>query len=76
MQQAQLENNLIQRPVTRRDIANTTGLKGKALTDHIRSIQSGGGVVAFLRFVDPTKDNKRERVYSSVAIQQSLIGAE
>ena len=69
-------NALISAPVTRTSIGAKTGLSGKELTQHIKNLVREGGVVAFLRHTDPATTQRRERVYSFVARQQNLAGAE
>jgi len=39
-----ISENLIKPPVTRAVIGEQTGLKGKELTAHIKSLKAGGGV--------------------------------
>lgn len=57
---------------TRRDFQNETGLKGKNLTSHLRTLLAGGGYIKRLVFSDPVKGGKRVAVYQSISVNNTL----
>ena len=64
--------SMISEQMTRKQLGEQQGLKGAELTAWIKERTTNKQVVSMMRYIDPSRSEKRERVYCFVAQQTSM----
>lgn len=63
-------------PKSRRELQEETGLKGKELTAHLKSLVQQGGVIRRYAYTEPATSAKKQAVYQTVPTNRRLFEAE
>lgn len=64
--------SMISEQMTRKQLGEQLGLKGAELTAWIKQQTTNKQMVSMMRYVDPARSKKREKVYCFVAQQTTM----